>query len=37
MDSLLHKDHVDLTWFKKIKLRVTPIKGALKTTMQYLF
>lgn len=38
MDSLLYKDHVDLTWFKpEAKLRVAPLRGALKTTMQYLF
>lgn len=38
MDSLPYKDHVDLTWFnKKAKLRVSCLKSALKTTMQYLF
>jgi|AOAMet_66_BLW_10_1038536.scaffolds.fasta_scaffold01638_1 hypothetical protein len=38
MDSLRYRDHVDLTWFKReAKLRVTPLRGALKTTMQYLF
>ena len=38
MDSLRYRDHVYLTWFKqKAKLRVTPLRGALKTTMQYLF
>jgi hypothetical protein len=38
MDSLPYKDHVDLTWFnKRVKLRVSCLKSALKTTMQYLF